>query len=304
MIGMNPQPGHRVRLLAALLLVFGLSPSALADESGNPEASVCIPVLEPLMFWLWNRSAGEPPPIDPAQYPGMEIITHLTADGRLLRGYRLPPPASVRPKGFLLVAQGNATLAEDLFPELRDYARSGHVVYVFNYRGYANSEGRRRLKAIVGDYREIFAALARKHTGERLLYGQSFDGIVLLNVIGAGARIDRAVIDSTPSHISQYSCPTRYNPIANVPAAAAGLLAINGRNDRVVPAGDSAALLDAVEAAGGRALRSPDFAHPFMDKDPRIHRERRDLIQSFLLGSIVRDPGNNPRPPRSRGVVR
>lgn len=281
---MNPKPVRLVRQLAALLLVFGPCPPGHAGESGDPEASVCIPLLEPLMFWLWNRSAGEPPPIDPTQYPGMEVITHLTADGRSLRGYRLPPPVSVRPKGFILVAQGNATLAEHLVPELRDYARSGHVVYVFNYRGYANSGGNRRLKAIVGDYREIFAVLAREHAGERLLYGQSFGGIVLLNVIGAGVRIDRAVIDSTPSRISQYGCPTRYNPIANVPAAASGLLAINGRNDWVVPAEDSAALLDAVEAAGGRAVRSPDFAHPFMDKDPRVRRERRAVIQSFLLG--------------------
>lgn len=285
MIGNNPKPARLSGPLAALLLVFGLGPPVHAEEAGDPEVSVCIPLLEPLMFWLWNRSAGEPPSIDPAQHPGTEIITHRTADGRALRGYRLLPPASARPKGFVLVAQGNATLAEHLLATLRDYTRSGHVVYVFNYRGYANSEGRRRLKAIVSDYREIFAALAREHHGERLLYGQSFGGIVLLNVIGAGLRIDRAVIDSTPSHVSRYGCPKRYNPIANIPAAATGLLVINGKNDWVVPAEDSAALLDAAEAAGGRAVRSPEFAHPYMDKDPRVRRERQVLIQSFLLPS-------------------
>jgi hypothetical protein len=276
------KPATWARRIAAVLLAIGLIPAARADDVADREVPVCVPLLEPLMFWLWNRSAGEPQRIDPGQFPGVEILSHRTTDGRRLHGYRLVPRGNTAPKGFVLVAQGNATLAEQLLVPLRGYADAGYAVYVYNFRGYANSEGKRRLKAILGDYQEIFAALSQTQAGERLLYGMSFGGIVLLNVIGSGAAFDRAVIDSTPSRISGYGCPKQYNPIVNLPADSAGLLVINGANDWVVPAKDSAALLDAAEARGARVVRSPVFAHPFMDATP-VHRERQGLIRSFLL---------------------
>jgi alpha-beta hydrolase superfamily lysophospholipase len=254
---------------------------AAVAPAGEREQAVCNRVLEPLAFWLWNRSAGTPRLLEAGVPAGIEAIEYTTADGRVLRGFRIP--AAAPRKGFLLVAQGNATLAERLLAYLGDYARAGYVVIVYDYRGYANSGGRRRLKAIVEDYREIHAALVRDVPGERLLYGMSFGGIVLLNVIGAGAPFDRAVIDSTPSRIASFGCPERYDPVANLPADAARLLLVNGARDRVVAAADSAELLNTAAARGARTVRSPEFDHPFMDRDLRVHEQRQALIRAFLL---------------------
>jgi pimeloyl-ACP methyl ester carboxylesterase len=268
------------------LLGVCLSATAAAQTDSDPEDSVCNVVLEPFAFWLWQRSAGTPYLLDDRLPANVEVIHHRTQDGRLLHGYRLTArvESGVSPKGFLLAAQGNATLVERLTGRLRDIADSGYDVYLYDYRGYGASEGKPRLKAIASDYQEIYAELSRTRPGKQLLYGMSFGGIVLLKVIGSGASFDRAVIDSTPSTVSNYGCPQRYDPVRNLPADASQLLLISGARDRVVTAEDSAGLLDVAAARGARTMRSADFAHPFMDKDPAVASARQQLIHGFLTG--------------------
>lgn len=279
----------RIGSAALFLLMFtgGCSSATSAVQADTTrEESVCNVVLEPFAFWLWQRSAGEPRLQETRLPDNAEVIHQRTTDGRLLAGYRLKAriASGQPPRGFALIAQGNATLAEQLLHPMQHLAERGYDVFLFDYRGYGRSEGKRRLKAIAHDYRELYAELGRTRPGKRLLYGMSFGGIVLLNVIGSGARFDRAVIDSTPSTVSNYGCPENYDPVANLPADASGLLLISGDRDRVVTAKDSAALLDAAEARGARSMRSPDFAHPFMDNDPAVALTRRRLIQEFLAG--------------------
>lgn len=266
-----------------LTLILSISSAAMADETDSLEQSVCGFIKEPLAFWGWSRLAGKPDPAAAARIANAEAISHRTRDGRLLRGYRLKPE---RPGGgFVLVAQGNAMLADQLLPELAFLAQAGLEVYIFDYRGYGQSEGRPRLKAMVSDYRELFDRLALAHPGPRHLYGISFGGIVLLNLAGSGVAFDRAVIDSTPSRVSGFGCPERYNPVANLPLDASRLLIVAGGRDHVVPARDSQELREAVQARGGRAELQPDFAHPFMDADAGIHRARLAGIRAFLTGA-------------------
>ena len=270
-------------LLALLGICLSVTTPARADS--DLEKSVCNVVLEPFAFWLWQRSAGTAYLRDDRLPAGVEVVHHRTQDGRLLHGYHLVAKTGpgIPAKGFVLVAQGNATLVERLVGRLRDIADSGYDIYLYDYRGYGASEGERRLKAIASDYQEIYAELSRTHPGERLLYGMSFGGIVLLKVIGSGAAFDRAVIDSTPATVSNYGCPQRYDPVRNLPEDASRLLLISGARDRVVPAEDSAGLLDAAAERGAHVVRSRDFAHPFMDKDPAVASERRQLILNFLI---------------------
>jgi len=276
---------RRITLQVLLMAVFAL-PALPLRADNDLEESVCNRMLEPLLFWLWQRSAGTAR-IDPARMPaGVEALSHQTRDGRKLSGFRLR--ARVAPgsdaRGFLLVAQGNATLAERLIGRLRDYADAGYDVFIFDYRGYGRSEGQRRLKAIAADYRDILASLSQSQSGERLLYGMSFGGIVLLHAIRKGQPFDRAVIDSTPARVSTYGCPRRYDPVTSLPGDSRGMLLISGAQDRVVPPEDSAPLLDAGEARGARVVRSADFDHPFMDRDPAVREARQALIHSFLTG--------------------
>lgn len=271
--------------LALVMLVLGtIGTSAVANESQDLEEAVCGPVREPLAFWLWSSAAGRADAEAAGRIPNAEPMTHETKDGRRLKGYRLK---STAPKGAaeaVLVAQGNAMLADQLLTELGAFPRAGIETYIFDYRGYGNSEGKRRLKAIVSDYQELSDRISASTAGKLSLYGISFGGIVLLNVVGSGIDFERFVIDSTPSRVSPYGCPEAYDPVANFPEDGSRFLLVAGEQDRVVSPKDSQELLDHAKARGARIELRSDYAHPFMDSDVDVHRTRLELIKSFLMG--------------------
>jgi hypothetical protein len=136
----------------------------------------------------------------------------------------------------------------------------------------------------VGDYLELHRVVAEHAGAPPDLYGISFGGIVLLNVIGRGADYRRAVIDGSPARISGFGCPARFDPAAHFPAEDARILVVAGHLDRVVTIAQTQELLDLADQRGGRALARTDFSHPFMDRDRRTHMKRQALIRDYLLG--------------------
>jgi hypothetical protein len=271
------------------LLLTLLSTFATESSGGPPaeklEESVCGWFREPLAFALWSRTAGRPAAkiaerIGPAR---ADAVTHTTADGRLLHGFRLRPAESAVRAGFVLVAQGNAMLADQLLGEIAPLTTDGREVYIFDYRGYGASEGRPRLKAIVADYAQIAAALTASRGGPAGFYGISFGGIVLSNVVASGANYSRLVIDSSPARVSSFGCPKRYDPVENLPADASGILFVRGERDAVVPPDVTRELADLIQSRGGQVVTGRDFAHPFMDSDFSVHAMRTALVRSFLL---------------------
>ena len=254
-----------------------------ARSSEDPEATVCGWFRERAAFASWSHSAGVSDDTLWHSIPGAAPITYATRDGRTLRGYRLSASGDTTRKGFVLVAQGNAMLADHLLRDLSGFAGEGLDAFVYDYRGYGNSEGRPRLKAIVSDYREIFATLSRPESGRKVLYGISFGGIVLSNVIGSGAQFDRAVIDSSPSRVSPYGCPEQYDPVVNLAADARRLMIISGTKDTVITPSEMRELVVTAQARGARTVVSDQFAHAFMDPEP-IHQRRLQMIREFLLG--------------------
>ncbi|HWR88282.1 MAG TPA: hypothetical protein VN277_07675, partial [Acidiferrobacterales bacterium] len=114
-----PRPGCASFDLRALILPVlvtlvtcgtpGSAP-AMADEP-DPEASVCGALREPLAFWAFRHGAGSVQAGRVAGIAGIERIAFTTRDGRTLGGYRLRANAA---SGYLLVAQGNATLVDQI----------------------------------------------------------------------------------------------------------------------------------------------------------------------------------------------
>lgn len=276
---MRPVPA----ILAAAAVAL-MSPGVSA--ANDREETVCGFVRERLAFSLWSSVAGKPDPAAAQRFSNATPVEHLTADGRTLRGYRLSAQveSEAQPKGFVLMAQGNAMLADQLLDHLHAFTAGGHDVYVYDYRGYGASEGKRRLKAIVQDYAEIFSDLSKIHGGDKLLYGVSFGGIVVANLINAHPQFERAAIDSAPSRVSGYGCPRDYDPVENLPRDASNMLLINGMRDTVVPARQSAEMLDAAEQRGATVIRSEQYAHPFQDYDPQVRLARNRQIRAFLVG--------------------
>jgi alpha/beta superfamily hydrolase len=274
------------RCMATLLLltvhVYGTACYA-GQQSSSLEQSICG-IKEPFVFWMWSSAAGEASAAQLTQLANVEDVAITSSDGRILRGYKLKATHDQAgkdlPRGYLLVVQGNAMLADQIITRFEPFAKLGYDVYIFDYRGYGRSEGKRRLKAILHDYRQIIQQLGKQPYQRRAFYGMSFGGVVLLDALQHQTGEMTVIIDSTPSRLSDYGCPVAHDPINNLPRDADNMLVIAGARDRVVKPGTSRELLELAQHRGATVLRDPAWGHPFMDS----HTQRRlEAVRRFLL---------------------
>lgn len=148
---------RRLAWLGALALLTGGCGMAEVTAAGpDLEISVCGAMREPLAFWLFRRVAGAADARRLVGIPDIERLAFKTRDGQELGGYKL---ISRKPRGYLLVAPGNAMLAGQIMGELQYFRDLGYDVHMYDYRGYGLSGGTSRLMAIVSDYREIVTHL-------------------------------------------------------------------------------------------------------------------------------------------------
>lgn len=279
---------HEPRRLTATLVALFLALSTLTTseaistlaEESDIETAVCGWFREPFVFWLWRTLAGSPDPQRVAGIKDVERIHFKTRDGISLSGYKL---RAAKPKGYLLVAQGNAMLADQLVSDLQMFRDLEWDVYIYDYRGYGNSQGKSRLVAIVSDYAEIVSYLNSLGYKKRLLYGISMGGVIMLNAIGKGQAYERFVVDSSPSRISNLGCPERYDPVAQLPEDGSRLMIISGAQDGVVSPSQMEELIRAAGSRGARVLRDKDFAHPYQDSSNATHERRQHEVAAFLL---------------------
>jgi alpha/beta superfamily hydrolase len=275
---------HKGYILLIYCILTGLmSP---ADAKAGREETLCGVIKERFVFWLWSSAAPKPDPKRVAHLNNVEAVSFTTGDGKNLRGYKLfatdDSGQSVPPKGYLLMALGNAMIADQIIGALAPFARQAYDIYIYDYRGYGRSEGKRRIKAIVTDYKEIVSYLNDKYE-KRLLYGVSFGGVVLLNVIGSGIEFDAAVIDSSPSRLSPYGCPQDLDPIENLPDDASRLMVITGDRDQILGENMTGDLRRLAEKKGAHIIKGINYAHPFMDASPETHWERLGRTRDFLF---------------------
>jgi hypothetical protein len=281
-------PALLAAMLAAVTAPF--SDPSLAKEQ-DVEAAVCGSMREPFTFWLWRRMAGMPDPGRIANLGRVQQIEFVTRDGIRLRGYKLLADS---PRAYLLVAQGNAMLADQLAADLQYFRNAGLDVYVFDYRGYGISEGKSRLAAIVSDYRELITDLNARGYRRRFLYGLSMGGVILLNATAghqsgpvsgpaAGRMFDAMVIDSSPSRISGLGCPTDYDPVRLLADDSSRISIMVGERDRVVPPAQIEELVREGAARHARIFRHPELAHPYQDQSGELHRLRQKEVAAFLL---------------------
>ncbi|HEC19975.1 MAG TPA: alpha/beta fold hydrolase [Gammaproteobacteria bacterium] len=277
----------RFLILFSFLAVFSsFAPAEQKDGYTKLEKSLCG-LKEPFIFWLWSSLAGSPNADRLAGLNNVEDISFETKDNRILRGYRLKATGGegqeVPSKGYLLVLQGNAILADQIINDFTHFSSAGFDIYIYDFRGYGRSEGKRRLKAIVSDYAEIIAALNSANYDKRFVYAMSFGGIAFLDGFELHGKLDRIVVDSTPSHLSDYGCPPEYDPVYHLPEDCSQFLFIVGQNDRVVPPSMSQRLVETAQQRSATILRDEEFGHPFMDYNWSVHRRRMKVIEKYLL---------------------
>ena len=274
---------HLMILFMGAVFMVDSSKLAAAEEV-DPEQAVCGALREPLAFWLWQRMAGRPNKSRIAHTPNVQSIRFTARDGVILGGYKI---ASRIPRGYVLVAQGNAMLVDQLVADLQLFREQGFDVYLYDYRGYGLSGGKGRLAAIIADYTDIVAHLNTLGYTRRFLYGISIGGVMLLNAVGRSHSFDAAVIDSSPSYISNYGCPESYDPMRHLPKDSSHIMIISGVRDLIVSPAQMAELIRIGTSRGAYVLRDVEFSHPFQDKSPEIHRRRLDEVTRFFMQESV-----------------
>lgn len=172
-------------------------------------------------------------------------------------------------------------IADQIITSLKYLASNGYDVYIFDYRGYGNSEGKRRINAIIEDYKEIITFLNSKYD-KRFLYGISLGGAVIMNAIGSGVEYDSAIIDSSPSKFSDYGCPETIDPVNNLPHDASKIFVITGKKDQVLGYDMTSPLRIEAQQRGAKVLDGDDFSHPYMDRDLAVHKARTKLVLDFF----------------------
>ncbi|MCC5796669.1 MAG: alpha/beta hydrolase [Methylophaga sp.] len=256
--------------------------------STDREATVCGWFKERLYFQMWSSMA---PPPDASRVAGYDLIKRTeftTADGKVLRGYKYQAQdkngLAMQPEGYILVALGNAMIADLMITALERFSQRGYDVYIYDYRGYGESEGKRRINAIIEDYKELVVHLNTQYE-KQLLYGISLGGAVMANVIGSGVQYDRAVIDASPSRLSPHGCPEWLDPAENIPDDAKNLLVITGEIDSVLGPEMTSEFRERAEQKGASVYNGSNYGHPFMDSSHEIHNERLNRVINFLDGS-------------------
>lgn len=267
--------------LFSLLLVSLFAQSIYANDR---EEALCGTFFEPLVFWMWSSMTPKPDSSIVANIPFIEPSQYVTSDGKTLRGHRYLSNngyAKTSPKGYILVAMGNTMLSDQMVVMLKSFSQRGYDVYVYDYRGYANSEGSRRIKAIIEDYKEIAQTLNKIYK-KKLLYGISLGGAVMLNIIGSGLEYDAAVIDSAPSSLSPFGCPKSIDPLENLPKDAGKIFVITAQSDSVLPSSMTSPLRESAKERGAKTLDGEEYEHPFADINLKVHYQRMALILEFL----------------------
>jgi hypothetical protein len=272
-------------LITSLFVAIAISEAH--GSNGQREETICGALKERFLFLIWSAITPEPDPARITAHPNIEATEFLTGDEKKLRGYKFSAHDesgdAIAPKGYVLMALGNAMIADQMIGELADYAKRGFDAYIYDYRGYGSSDGKRRIKAIIEDYKEIISDLNGRYE-RKMLYGISFGGIVILNAIGSGLEFDSAVIDSSPSRLSDMGCPSYIDPISHLSESfSSKLLIVTGEQDQVLDSSMTRELREKADQIGARTINGIEFAHPYMDSSNEVHNLRTKLIRDHLL---------------------
>jgi dipeptidyl aminopeptidase/acylaminoacyl peptidase len=158
------------------------------------------------VFWvtgcmerLFYYPSGGPTPL-PSGYAGAESVWFDSADGTRLYGWFIPAQdgTEAAKAATIIHAHGNAGNLLDHFYFSEFLTAAGFNLFIFDYRGYGQSEGsaRRREDLIADTEAALEAMLAREDVDpQRIgLFGHSLGGSIGLNAMADRAEFRAAVI--------------------------------------------------------------------------------------------------------------
>lgn len=257
------------------------------------------------MFYYPDRVRYETPDALGLRY---EAVQFASADGTRLSGWFIPAASRQNPKdakGTVVHFHGNAQNMSAHWRFVAWLPKQDFNVFVFDYRGYGESEGKPEPKGVFEDSN---AALDHVRTRadvdpERLfVFGQSLGGTNAVAAVGSGNRagVKAAAIESTfysYSSIASEKLPGAGLLVSDDYAASKyiaavspiPLLLIHGTADAVIPYSHSRRLLEAAREPK-RLIEVAGAAH----LEPMTHRlgttYQRALVEFFDAALHPRQP--------------
>lgn len=270
----NPARQHRWRWVAVRWFTLLLACAAVLWSTGCME----------WMFYQPQR-AMTPPPSD--RLPGACVQWITSKDGLHLQGWFIPAQREgnpTTPAPTILHIHGNAGNMNDHIWFTEYLPAAGFNVFLFDYRGYGESQGsaRKRGPLIDDANAALDTLLTRKDVdpGRIGVYGQSLGGAIALNVLADRKEIRAAVLEAPfaswrevaanvvggdpPGVIARFLAwlliKDDHRPIDAIERSTQPILLLHGESDSIVPVSHSKRL---AQAADGRAtlITYPDGGH-------------------------------------------
>jgi pimeloyl-ACP methyl ester carboxylesterase len=238
------------------------------------------------------RGNGFDPAYAPAPDSGIQIVRHTVRDGVTLGGYKIlardAAGALAQSKGFILVLLGNAMFAQQVLRPLRTLAAQELDVFVFDYRGYGNSDGIPSIAGITSDTRELLVHLnatempPARESKQRFVLAVSAGAAIVALIEDVEELVDRVVFDGAPARVSvnfrafwifpvlKLRCPETLDLIASDFSFGPKTLFLQGARDWVLRNTQSKKsqrkLLAQACASGATVVESSALGHPFQDE--------------------------------------
>jgi dipeptidyl aminopeptidase/acylaminoacyl peptidase len=240
--------------------------SALVRTSIILAGGVLILRLTGCMEHLFYYPERGPTPLPPSlRNTGAQEVWFHSADGTRLHGWFVP--ARVRPESAptILHAHGNAGNISSHIWFTEYLPPAGFNVFIFDYRGYGQSEGvARTRRPLIEDTEAALDAMLKRSDVDpnRIgMYGQSLGGSVGLNMMAKRTEIRAAVIESAFTSWRDMACDAVGGPVTRMLACALipdshravdaiakvqrPILLVHGDADHIIPAEHSRRLADA-----------------------------------------------------------
>lgn len=188
-------------------------------------------------------------------------------DGTKLHGWWLKPDGYSN--GLMVVAHGNAQNLSSHFTGWVWLVKAGYELFIFDYRGYGESDGEVDLEDALDDTVAAMQYAQEHYRGNLYICGQSIGGMLVINALSRHPfkRYRFAIIDSTYSELEEIGRETlsrtlitwpfqwmayplltdRFDPIDKLGAVEIPLLFITGSADKLIPPNHSWQLFDAAK---------------------------------------------------------
>ena len=224
-----------------------------------------------------------------------EDISFQASDGTKLHGWYLP---GEKDKPLILFCHGNAGNISHRIDNLRLFHELGLSVFIFDYRGYGQSEGKATEAGTYDDIRGALSWLKTKGWSEQqmIYFGRSLGAAVALQLAiehpPAGLVLESpfSSIEAIGKHhypllwiLAGWALEARYDNLAKISQLGAPLLIFHGDEDEIIPQQMGKALFE--RAPQPKQFYSIPFAghnNTYDEGGVKYWQQWRDFVQTIF----------------------